>query len=155
MAQIFFLRQCKKPGGKENGFMGIEKSFYSWLSLAQVAGRKTSRNWIYKRKELGNGAHIFKWFCALHHSVQYIRGCILQQHKHSTLYTLLETRNRIQTESVSLSACFWGCETASYLPVTWIDCKLRKKYHFRHLTRSRAIYLQHCPAQGYILILSS
>lgn len=143
MAQICFLKQCKQPVGKENGFMGIEKSFYNWLSLTQVAGRKTRvRSWIYKRKELGNGAHTFKWFCALHHSVQYIRGY------HSTLYTLLETRNKIKTESVSLSTCFWGCETASYLPVTWIDSKLRKKYHFRHLTRSRAVYLLHCPAQA-------
>lgn len=56
-AQICFLRQCKQPWEKENGFMGIEKSFYSWLSLTRVAGRKTRIEMDLQKKVL----HLRNW----------------------------------------------------------------------------------------------
>lgn len=49
MAQICFLRQCKKPWEKENGFMGIEKSFYSWLSHKFLVGTQKQKLVLQKK----------------------------------------------------------------------------------------------------------
>lgn len=131
MAQICFLRQCKQPWEKENVFMGVDKSFYSWLSLTWVAGRKTRKKLDLQKKIL----HLRNWIMEHIFSGEFVLCCTqcntwedVYFDNTSIVHVILywSTRNKIQAESVSLLAYFWGCKTASYLLVTWIDCKLRK-----------------------------
>lgn len=82
--RLFFFETVKTAlrNGEWLSVEGIEMSFYSWLSLTWVAGRKTrietgpAKESSPPPKELDNMARIFTWICAVLTSMQCSRGAL-------------------------------------------------------------------------------